>query len=82
MVNFSPLRSARKKAGLSIESVEAKLGIAAGNVSRIERGEQYPGRDILEGLLKLFPDLTSDEILFPNRASRRGNSTKRKRTKQ
>ncbi len=41
----------------------------AGNISRIERGQQTPSKELVEKLVALFKDegLTELHILFPER---------------
>lgn len=68
---ITPLRSARKKADLTLQDVAAKIGgsIDTGNLSRIERGKQVPSPEKLEKLVELFSlyGITEAHILFPQR---------------
>lgn len=65
----TPLTRARLDRGWTLLDVESRTGIHRGHLSRIERARVYPGKAHLERLLVLFPELTSDQILFPDRAA-------------
>lgn len=64
----SPLKKARHKAGQTLQAVAAAVGIDTGNLSRIERGIQVPGKAIAEKLSKHFNgEVTETEIIWPER---------------
>jgi len=50
----SLLTQIRKSRGLSLDDVAAKVGTTAGTLSRVERGEQTPKRDLARALFDFF----------------------------
>jgi transcriptional regulator with XRE-family HTH domain len=44
----------RKSRGLSLAAVAEKVGTDAGNLSRVEKGEQVPKRDLARALHKFY----------------------------
>lgn len=42
---MNALRTWRKAKNISLESMASTLGVSAGSLSRIERGEQWPSRE-------------------------------------
>lgn len=68
--NFdTPLRKARRKRGLTLADVAESVGSDTGNISRIERGQQIPNRELLSNIVDLFKDndITEVHILYPER---------------
>lgn len=64
----TPLRRARERCGLTIQQLASSVGIDPGNLSRIERGIQVPGRDLAQRLSRHFDGaLTEMEIIYPER---------------
>jgi transcriptional regulator with XRE-family HTH domain len=62
----SPLRVAREAAGLTIVQAAQALEMDPGNLSRIERGEQVPSKDLAAKLATQF-SLSEIQILYPER---------------
>ncbi|ARL87607.1 helix-turn-helix domain-containing protein [Burkholderia pseudomallei] len=64
----TPLRRLRKSRGLTVAQVSQAVGIDQGNLSRIERGEQFSRRGAA-ALVVYFGDsaITEVEILYPER---------------
>lgn len=48
------LRTVREKRKLTLDDVARKVGCNAGNLSRIERGEQMPSRNLARELYDFF----------------------------
>ena len=64
----TPLRRAREQRGETIQQVAAAVGVDSGNLSRIERGVQVPGRELTEKLAKYFGnEVTETQIIYPER---------------
>ena len=64
----SPLKQVRLKHKKTLQDVAAAVGSNTGNLSRIERGQQVPGRDLAERLAKYFGnEVTETEIYYPER---------------
>lgn len=64
----TPLRRAREQSGETIQQVAAAVGVDSGNLSRIERGVQVPGRELTEKLAKYFDNkVTETQIIYPER---------------
>jgi ribosome-binding protein aMBF1 (putative translation factor) len=64
----SPLRQAREKRGLTLKDVASGVSMDPGNLSRVERGEQVPSKDIVEALARFFDNsVTELEIIYPER---------------
>jgi transcriptional regulator with XRE-family HTH domain len=65
----TPLKKARKKAGMSIYELAEKAGCAPSTVSRVERDGQGISSELAEKLVKgLGEDLiTEEQILYPAR---------------
>ena len=63
----TPLKIARKRKNLTLMQVAELIKSDAGNISRIERGQQTPSKELVEKLVALFKDegLTELHILFP-----------------
>jgi transcriptional regulator with XRE-family HTH domain len=65
---ISPLRAIREKRGLSLKTVADAVATDPGNLSRVERGEQTPSKELAEELCKYFDyALTEIEIFYPER---------------
>lgn len=67
----SPLRKARQKQNLTLESVVKKMAycnvqISPSQLSLIERGTVWPSRTMVDGLIEVFPELTPMDVLYPN----------------
>ena len=67
--NYSPLRKARLQRGLTLAHVAKHVGSDTGNLSRIERGQQIPNRELIPNLVNLFSEngITEVHILYPER---------------
>ena len=65
----TPLRKARLQRGLTLANVAESVGSDTGNISRIERGQQIPNRELLSNLVDLFKEneITEVHILYPER---------------
>ncbi len=64
----TPLRTLRKARGLSLQHVADAVGADTGNLSRIERIEQYPSRELAASLAKFFgPPLDELQVMYPER---------------
>lgn len=64
----SPLRRARERRGLTLKEVADQVAIDQGNLSRIERGEQTPAKNLAEALCKFFGhEVTEMQIIYPER---------------
>lgn len=65
----TPLRKARLQRGLTLANVAESVGSDTGNISRIERGQQIPNRELLSNLVNLFKEneITEVHILYPER---------------
>lgn len=63
---MSKLRDLREKRGLTLSEVAHAIGgIDAGNLSRIERGEQVPRRDTALKIRGFYKNkITLDEIIY------------------
>jgi transcriptional regulator with XRE-family HTH domain len=60
----SPLRRARKAKGWTLVQAAREIGTDVGNLSRLERGQQYPGRELAARVLTVFGgELSADELL-------------------
>jgi transcriptional regulator with XRE-family HTH domain len=65
---ITPLRRVREQRGQTIQQVAVAVGVDSGNLSRIERGVQVPGRELTEKLAKYFEnEVTETEIIYPER---------------
>jgi transcriptional regulator with XRE-family HTH domain len=51
------LTQTRKSRGLSLATVAAAVGADPGNLSRIERGEQTPQRDLARKLFEYYDEV-------------------------
>ena len=58
------LRKCRKDRGLTLEIVATEIGTDAGNLSRIERGRQFPGRELARELASYY-GLSIEQVLYP-----------------
>ena len=64
----TPLQRARHAKKLSLEQVAEAVGTDTGNLSRIERGVQVPGRELTEKLAQYFGnEVTETQIIYPER---------------
>ncbi len=64
----SPLRLARERRGLTLKDVADNVAVDQGNLSRIERGEQTPSKDLVESLSNFFDgEVTEMQIIYPER---------------
>lgn len=64
----TPLRQARESRGLTLKEVANGVAMDPGNLSRVERGEQVPSKEIVEALAKFFDNnVTELEIIYPER---------------
>lgn len=64
----SPLKLIRRKHGLTLQQVADSVGIDTGNLSRIERGQQVPNKELAEKLAIFFNgDITEIQIIYPER---------------
>lgn len=64
----SPLKQARMKRGMTLQQVAAAVGVDSGNLSRIERGQQVPNKELAEKLANFFNgDITEIQIIYPER---------------
>lgn len=61
---MSRLRQARKDRNLTLEAAAEQLGTDAGNLSRIERGEQIP-KPAFARKIADFYGLTPLDVLYP-----------------
>lgn len=61
----SPIRNARKTAGLRQQDVAEKLGVHVTSVSGWETGNFRPDPVQARGLMQIFPQLTFDDIYPP-----------------
>jgi transcriptional regulator with XRE-family HTH domain len=67
-MNTTPLQRARLERGLTLADVckiDNYRTVDPGNLSRIERGIQYPKKRTLGFLLAVFDDVTAEQIIFP-----------------
>ncbi|WP_018130975.1 helix-turn-helix domain-containing protein [Effusibacillus pohliae] len=62
----SLVRQARLEAGMSIEEAAKKLGISAGYLSQIEKGQRQVGAERAEKIAKLYKK-KKEEIFLPSR---------------
>jgi transcriptional regulator with XRE-family HTH domain len=64
----SPLRQARERRGLTLKAVADHVAMDQGNLSRVERGEQTPSKELAESLCKFFGhEVTEMQIIYPER---------------
>ncbi len=64
----TPLRQIRLKNNYSLAEVAAAVGSDAGNLSRIEKGNQKPSLQLAADLSKFFNEEISElELLYPER---------------
>lgn len=64
----SPLRAERERRGLTLKAVAHAVSMDQGNLSRVERGEQVPSKELIEALFKYFDGAVTElEIIFPER---------------
>lgn len=61
---MSLLRDRRTARKLTLKHVADQVGTDAGNLSRIERGDQFAGRDLAKRLADFF-DLSVEQVLYP-----------------
>jgi transcriptional regulator with XRE-family HTH domain len=67
---MSPLRKIRKLLGQTLQHVADATNTDTGNLSRIERGDQTPSKDLTERLVRHFGGAICEmQILFPERYS-------------
>lgn len=65
---MSVLRERRKQRRLTLKAVADAVGTDPGNLSRIERGTQFPGRELARDLATFF-DLPVERVLYPDQAA-------------
>ncbi|HCE07018.1 MAG TPA: XRE family transcriptional regulator [Oxalobacteraceae bacterium] len=64
----SPLRQARERRGLTLKAVADHVSMDQGNLSRVERGEQTPSKELVASLCKFFGhEVTEMQIIYPER---------------
>jgi transcriptional regulator with XRE-family HTH domain len=64
----TPLRKAREQRGLTLQEVAKEVDTDQGNLSRIERGEQTPSKELAAALSAFFGHEVSEmQILYPER---------------
>lgn len=64
----SPLRLARERRRLTLKQVADAVAMDPGNLSRVERGEQVPSKELLAALVKFFGNLVTElQIIYPER---------------
>lgn len=64
----SPLRQARESRGLTLKDVANGVSMDPGNLSRVERGEQVPSKEVVEALARFFGNsVTELQIIYPER---------------
>lgn len=64
----SPLRLARERRGLTLKQVADAVSMDPGNLSRVERGDQMPSKELVAALVKFFGNLVTElQIIFPER---------------
>jgi len=73
METQTPLRAARIRLSLTGKSAAKRVGCHPGTYSRIERGLQTPGIELLKRIVKEF-GLTEAEVLYHDHASNDGMS--------
>ena len=65
---ITPLRIARKEAGLTLKAVVDSVGGDTGNLSRLERAKQKATPDLAARLALFFKrKITEEQILYPER---------------
>lgn len=47
---MTTLREYRKTRGIPLEAAASEIGVSSASLSRIERGEQWPDRTVLENI--------------------------------
>lgn len=64
----SPLREARERRGLTLREVANAVAMDQGNLSRVERGEQTPSKELAEALSNFFDrEIDEMQIIYPER---------------
>lgn len=64
----SPLRLARERCGLTLKQVADAVSMDPGNLSRVERGEQMPSKELVAALVEHFGNLVTElQIIYPER---------------
>lgn len=64
---MNALRTWRKDRSLTIEQMAEKLGVSAGSLSRIERGEQWPDREFFELVVReTGGSVTANDFVAPS----------------
>ncbi len=62
----TPLKTERKKRGISTKDLAAAVGVQPPTINRIENGRMNPSLDLANRLAKHFGNaVTRDQILFP-----------------
>jgi transcriptional regulator with XRE-family HTH domain len=80
---ISPLRAVREKCGLNLKTVADAVSTDPGNLSRVERGEQTPSKELAEALCKYFDHaLTEIEIFYPERYAGAAPVDRRRETRR
>lgn len=57
------LRDIRLSLGLTLAEVAARLEVDPSTLSRVERGKQWPTRELLERIYREFPTLRLDAVI-------------------
>lgn len=72
----TPLRAARLRRQETLIQVGKACLIDPGNLSRIERGEQLPGKDVVARLVDYFGgEISEVQIIYPERFLAEGGSS-------
>ncbi len=62
------IRRRRKAVKWTLEDLAAEIGSDTGNLSRIERGEQVPSKELTDALVAYFEgEVTEMQIMWPER---------------
>lgn len=71
MKNLTPLKVLRKREKVTLEQLARKVGTDSGNLSRIERGIQTPGKELATAIVEFFDnEITELEIFYPFRSNK------------
>lgn len=64
----TPLRAARLARKKTLQEVAVAVSSDTGNLSRIERGEQVPSKELTDALVAYFEgEVTEMQIMWPER---------------
>lgn len=58
------LRERRTTRGLTLQQVADHVGTDVGNLSRIERGRQFPGRELAKTIADYY-GIPVEQVLYP-----------------